>query len=52
MARAFIFPGQGSQADLDRIEQEIATEVAEAVEFAENSPYPDPADQGANYMFA
>ena len=44
--------GQATQADLDRIEQEIMAEVAEAVRFAEVSPYPDPADQTTNYMFA
>lgn len=44
--------GQGTQADLDRIEQEIMDEVAEAVSFAEDSPYPDPKAQTTNYMFA
>ena len=44
--------GQASLADLDRIEFEIAAEVAEAVSFAEKSPYPDPNDQNTNYMFA
>ncbi len=51
-AKRILEAGQASQADLDRIDAEITAEVAEAVAFAEESPYPDPADQGANYMFA
>ena len=43
---------QATQADLDRIDQEIMAEVAEAVCYAENSPYPDPESQTTNYMFA
>lgn len=51
-AKRLIDAEQASQADLDSIEQEIAAEVAEAVEFAEASPYPDPDAQTTNYMFA
>jgi len=29
---------------LDTIDQEVKKEVDEAVDFAENSPYPDPSD--------
>lgn len=43
---------QATQADLDAVEQEITAEVAEAVAFAESSPYPDPTNQTVNYMFA
>ena len=51
-AKRILEAEQGSQADIDRIEKEIAAEVAEAVSFAETSPYPDPAGQGVNHMFA
>lgn len=51
-AKRMIEAGQASQADLDRIEVEIAADVAKAVDFAANSPIPDPDDQGTNYMFA
>ena len=51
-AKRMLEAGQASQADLDRIEAEIAAEVEEAVSFAENSPYPDPSDQGPGHMFA
>ena len=33
-----------SDADLKTLEQEIADEVAEAVEFARASPYPEPEE--------
>lgn len=32
-----------SDSDLDAIDQEVKKEVDEAVDFAENSPYPDPS---------
>lgn len=51
-AQRMLNAGQASQRDLDRVEAEIAAEVAEAVGFADNSPYPDPADQHTGYMFA
>ncbi len=51
-ARRLLDAGQATQADLDQVEREIMEEVADAVNFAEASPYPDPADQGTNYMFA
>ncbi|MYK32095.1 MAG: thiamine pyrophosphate-dependent dehydrogenase E1 component subunit alpha [Boseongicola sp. SB0670_bin_30] len=51
-AKRVMDAGQASQADLDRIETEVAAEVAEAVRFADGSPYPDPALQGTSYMFA
>jgi len=44
--------GQANQSVLDAIKAEIVAEVEEAVDFAENSPYPDPADQNMTYMFA
>ena len=49
--------GIASEADLEKIEIEIKAEVADAVEFAENSPYPDPSEAytdvyvEANYPF-
>ena len=52
LSRRMLEAGQASQGDLDRIEAEIAAEVAEAVGFAEASPYPDPAGQADNHMFA
>ncbi len=51
-AKRILDAEQGTQADIDRIEAEIMAEVAEAVAFAEASPFPDPADQGTNLMFA
>ena len=53
-AKRMLEAGQVSQADLDQIEAEIVAEVAEAVSFAESSPYPDPTNrtQAENYMFA
>ena len=51
-AKRMLDAEQASQGDLDRVEQEIADEVAAAVKFAEDSPYPDPAQQTTNYMFA
>ena len=35
--------GVAAPADLDRIDQEVGALVAEAAEFAEASPWPDPA---------
>ena len=51
-AKRILDAEQATQSDLDRIEREIMEEVADAVSFAEASPYPDPADQGKDYMFA
>lgn len=51
-AKRMLEAEQATQADLDRIEQEIMDEVAEAVRFAHDSPYPDPTTQTTNYMFA
>ena len=51
-AKRILDAGQASQEDLDRIEAEIAEEVTKAVAFAEKSPYPDPAGQGIDHMFA
>lgn len=51
-AKRMLEAGQATQEDLDKIEAEIAAEVAEAVKFAEDSPYPDSAHQGTSYMFA
>lgn len=51
-AKRMLEAGQAGQADLDRIEAEIADEVAKAVAFAEESPYPEPPAKGGNYMFA
>jgi pyruvate dehydrogenase E1 component alpha subunit len=36
--------GLASQEDIDRIYKRIREEVDEAVEWAENSPYPDPSE--------
>ena len=33
-----------SQEEIDQLQKEVADAVAEAVEFARNSPYPEPAD--------
>ena len=52
LAKRIMDAGQASQADLDQVEEDIAAEVTEAVRFAEGSPFPDPATQGTNYMFA
>jgi TPP-dependent pyruvate/acetoin dehydrogenase alpha subunit len=35
--------GMAAAADLDRIDEEVAALVKEAAEFAEASPWPDPA---------
>ncbi|TAH19125.1 MAG: pyruvate dehydrogenase (acetyl-transferring) E1 component subunit alpha [Cytophagales bacterium] len=49
--------GIATEADLEQIENDIKAEVADAVEFAENSPYPDPSEaftevyMEANYPF-
>ncbi len=51
-AKRILDAGQATRAELELIEQDIVTEVAEAAEFAEVSPYPDPASQDTNYMFA
>ncbi len=50
--KRIIEAGQATQTDLDRIEKEIMAEVEAAVKFAEESPYPDPASQTTDYMFA
>lgn len=36
--------GFATEAELDKMEEEIMTEVEASVTFSENSPYPDPAD--------
>lgn len=36
--------GIATEADLEKIEEEIKAEVADAVEFAENSPFPEPSE--------
>jgi pyruvate dehydrogenase E1 component alpha subunit len=41
---SIIEKGFASEADLDKLEEEIMSEVDESVTFSENSPYPDPAD--------
>ncbi len=49
--------GIATEADLEQIEADIKVEVADAVEFAENSPFPDPSEaftdvyQQADYPF-
>jgi pyruvate dehydrogenase E1 component alpha subunit len=49
--------GIATEADLEQIEAEIKEVVADAVEFAENSPFPDPSEaftdvyQQADYPF-
>lgn len=43
--------GQASTADLDGIEAEIQAEIAEALTFAQNSPWPDPTTATA-HIFA
>ena len=50
LAARMIAAGQASQADFDQIEQEIMAEVAAAVDFAENSPWPEVQDS-TQYMF-
>jgi pyruvate dehydrogenase E1 component alpha subunit len=36
--------GIATEADLEKIEEEIKAEVLDSVEFAENSPFPDPTE--------
>ena len=36
--------GFADQAELDRVEDEVTGQIAEALEFARSSPYPDPSD--------
>ncbi len=49
--------GIATEEDLEKIEEQIKAEVADAVEFAENSPFPDPSEaftdvyQQADYPF-
>ncbi|MEY4176724.1 MAG: Acetoin:2,6-dichlorophenolindophenol oxidoreductase subunit alpha [Planctomycetota bacterium] len=43
--------GQATAAQLDDIEAQIAAEVVEARQFAENSPWPDPAT-ATNHVYA
>lgn len=40
-----------SETELDRIESEVAAAVTEAIHFAEDSPFPDPADL-YRYMYS
>jgi len=41
---SIIANGFATEADLDKMEEEIMAEVDESVTFSENSPYPNPAD--------
>jgi pyruvate dehydrogenase E1 component alpha subunit len=41
---SIIEKGYATEAELDKIEEDIMAEVDESVVFSENSPYPDPAD--------
>lgn len=52
LANRMIETGQAAAADFEQIDADIVDEVARAVKFAEDSPFPDPAAQTENYMFA
>ena len=41
---SIIEKGYATEAELDKMEEDIMAEVDESVVFSENSPYPDPAD--------
>jgi TPP-dependent pyruvate/acetoin dehydrogenase alpha subunit len=43
--------GVASESDFDEIDEAIRAEVAEALEFATNSPFPDPST-AANFIFS
>ena len=43
--------GVASEADFDEIDEEIRAEVAEALEFATDSPFPDPST-ATNFIFS
>jgi pyruvate dehydrogenase E1 component alpha subunit len=36
--------GYATEADIEKIEQKVMDEVLDSVVFAEESPYPDPAE--------
>lgn len=50
-AQRMIEAEQATQADLDKIEADIQAEVSAAVDFAENSPWPN-IENSTSYMFA
>jgi len=50
-AKRLLEAGHASRADLDRIAERVEEELAEAVRFAEDSPWPD-MQETARYMFA
>ena len=52
LAQKLLNSGQATPAELEAIEQRALAEVAEAVQFAADSPYPDPESLADNYMFA
>ena len=51
LAARMIDAGQATEADIDRIEDEVRAEVADALAFAEGSPWPTVEDS-SRYMFA
>ncbi|MGH1464859.1 MAG: thiamine pyrophosphate-dependent dehydrogenase E1 component subunit alpha [Cognatishimia sp.] len=51
LANRMLDAGLATQVELDKIEAEIQAEVATAVDFAENSPWPEVEDS-TSYMFA
>ena len=51
LARRMVEAGQASEDDLAAVEQEIDAEVAAAVRFAEDAPWPD-VKAATGYMFA
>ena len=52
LAGKLVAGGLATPAELEAIEQRVGAEVAEAVQFAADSPYPDPESLADNYMFA
>jgi TPP-dependent pyruvate/acetoin dehydrogenase alpha subunit len=50
-ARYLVENGSFQQADLDSIDAEVQQEIADAIEFARSSPYPDPST-AMDYIYA